>query len=287
MAVVLVLFGSSVKATDSYNDVIYTAGDNVFISLSSGTINLKVVSGNVASTTVSTTTVIFKMMSGSSVVLTSTDRKVLTNTLGINTVCTNSNSQLWLQSTSASLEDVTVTIGEDCPAINTGGGSPSPAAVVTTPSSTPAPAAETPATPETPETPETTTVTTPATAKPISEMTIPELQAEIIRITTLINQLIASVGTMETETATGVITKVLKIGMRDSEVTLLQTWLSRDSLVYPEGKITGYFGALTKAAVIKFQEKYADEILTPLGLIQGTGLVGAATRTKLNSLFGQ
>ncbi len=40
-------------------------------------------------------------------------------------------------------------------------------------------------------------------------------------------------------------------------------------------------------AVIRFQEKYASEILAPLGLQKGTGYVGYATRTKVNQILGQ
>jgi peptidoglycan hydrolase-like protein with peptidoglycan-binding domain len=84
----------------------------------------------------------------------------------------------------------------------------------------------------------------------------------------------------------GVLTKNLKKGMSDAEVTILQQGLAQDAAVYPEGLVTGYFGSLTNAAVIRFQEKYASEVLAPVGLTSGTGFVGAYTRAKFNALYG-
>jgi ABC-type transport system substrate-binding protein len=76
----------------------------------------------------------------------------------------------------------------------------------------------------------------------------------------------------------------LKTGSQGKEVEELQKCLAKDPDVYPEGEITGFFGNSTKKAVIKFQEKYAKEILEPGGLKEGTGMVGKATRDKLNEL---
>lgn len=76
----------------------------------------------------------------------------------------------------------------------------------------------------------------------------------------------------------------LKLESRGTEVTALQTCLSQDPKVYPEGKITGYFSSQTKEAVIKFQEKYFKDILEPWGFKKGTGIVGKATRVKLNEV---
>lgn len=76
----------------------------------------------------------------------------------------------------------------------------------------------------------------------------------------------------------------LEIGDESTQVEKLQECLAQDSDIYPDGTISGYFGNNTKIAVIKFQEKYANQILTPNNLTKGTGKVGAATREVLNKI---
>lgn len=81
------------------------------------------------------------------------------------------------------------------------------------------------------------------------------------------------------------LTKDLKRGDRGTEVEILQNWLAKDIKIYPEGLVTGYFGNLTQSAVIRFQQKYSEEILKPWGLVEGTGRVDEITRKKLNEVY--
>ena len=79
--------------------------------------------------------------------------------------------------------------------------------------------------------------------------------------------------------------RILEVGSRGDDVKELQTFL-REEGSYPNGRVTGYFGPLTKKAVQRFQNKYRAEILTPNGFKSATGMVGSATRKKINDLLG-
>lgn len=72
-------------------------------------------------------------------------------------------------------------------------------------------------------------------------------------------------------------------GSTGPAVTALQNVLRGDGQTVT---VTGTYDTQTTLAVTAFQEKHAAEILQPLGLAKGTGLVGAATRTTLNRLYG-
>lgn len=69
----------------------------------------------------------------------------------------------------------------------------------------------------------------------------------------------------------------LDFGARGTEVTKLQTFLSSRPDLYPSGLVTGYYGPLTRAAVVRLQAAY--------GLSQA-GRVGPLTIVLLNSLQG-
>ncbi len=71
-------------------------------------------------------------------------------------------------------------------------------------------------------------------------------------------------------------TRNLSSGARGEAVRKLQALLAQDKNIYPQGKVSGYFGPATRAAVIRFQKKY--------GIVPASGLVGLKTRQKLNEL---
>ncbi|MHA1482276.1 MAG: peptidoglycan-binding domain-containing protein [Candidatus Heimdallarchaeaceae archaeon] len=113
------------------------------------------------------------------------------------------------------------------------------------------------------------------------EARIAELQKQIAEITAKINAILGNGNPYQR------ISQNLYFGMQNQQVSYLQEFLKKQGQgIYPEGLVTGYFGVLTKNAVIRFQNKYAKEILYPLDLTSGTGFVGLSTRTKINQLIG-
>ena len=107
------------------------------------------------------------------------------------------------------------------------------------------------------------------------------LQNEVARVLAQLRAL----GAAPNGTSCSTFSANLAFGIRGAQVECLQQFLKNQGAdVYPEGLVTGYFGPLTRAAVIRFQEKYAAEVLAPLGLQNGTGFVGQRTRAKMNEL---
>jgi len=76
--------------------------------------------------------------------------------------------------------------------------------------------------------------------------------------------------------------KNFTIGSKGKDVLALQSILINEGLWNSKVAATGYFGSITKQAVIKFQEKYPSYILAPWKLTKGTGFVGPYTRQFLN-----
>lgn len=73
-------------------------------------------------------------------------------------------------------------------------------------------------------------------------------------------------------------------GNKEEDVRRLQKYLNSQGFLLAKfgpgspGEETNYFGPLTYAALIKFQETYKEEILRPWGLTRGTGFFGITTR---------
>ncbi|MFA5841513.1 MAG: hypothetical protein WC835_00945 [Candidatus Paceibacterota bacterium] len=90
----------------------------------------------------------------------------------------------------------------------------------------------------------------------------------------------------------GIFAADISLGSSGKQVVLIQRILNREQETRvantgpgSPGNETEYFGLLTKAAVARFQEKYASEVLSPVGLKRGSGYIGFYTRAKLSAIF--
>lgn len=88
--------------------------------------------------------------------------------------------------------------------------------------------------------------------------------------------------------------RTLYTGMHGEDVRALQKFLNTDTetrvAISGSGSLgneSDFFGPGTKRALVKFQEKYKEEVLKPFGLISGTGVFGIKTRDKVNALAKQ
>ena len=122
--------------------------------------------------------------------------------------------------------------------------------------------------------------TTPTTI-PISQMTLPQLQAEVARLTIILNQLIAAAAAGEGEEGADPAgcypwPRGLRLGMSGADVTALQNYLIGTGHFTYSGGATGYFGAVTQAAVAAWQAAN--------GISPAVGFWGILSQTKYDSM---
>src|SRR3989344_1019255 len=114
---------------------------------------------------------------------------------------------------------------------------------------------------------------------------ITDLQAQVQVLTQLLQQLQqqkARAPAASTSTSCGALTTSLDPGASGVAVTQLQQFLARDPSVYPEGKVTGYYGPLTTAAVQRFQAQNGI-ISSGTPSTTGYGRVGPKTLSAIKS----
>jgi hypothetical protein len=78
-------------------------------------------------------------------------------------------------------------------------------------------------------------------------------------------------------------TKVLRYGTRSTEVKMMQKLLISEGFL-PSDCATGFFAGRTLAGVRSFQNKYAENILKPLGLDEPTNIWGSMCIAQANKL---
>lgn len=101
--------------------------------------------------------------------------------------------------------------------------------------------------------------------------TTAQLQQRLIDLQTQIDALLK-----QKQEVTTALVRTLGIGSQGDDVKTLQILLASDPTLYPEGKVSGYFGQLTSKAVKKFQKKYG---------IEQVGSIGPKTLRKLNEIL--
>lgn len=230
--------------------------------------------------TIGTNSFTFDLSGTQSVTLRDVDKQVMnSNVVGVNHTCGSGNSEITFSASKAASVIVTME-GFACSSGGGGGGgggSSSSGGGGTTSST---------------QTTTTTTTTTTATTSAVTAIPAP--------VTQTASPYLAGAPPPPVGLGTGVVTiapvpsgtlfpgimqlsRGLKVGSSGEDVTALQEALASMPDIYPEGRVTGYFGSLTKMAVAKFQMKYG---LVSSASDPGYGYVGPMTRVKLQGMFG-
>jgi hypothetical protein len=114
-----------------------------------------------------------------------------------------------------------------------------------------------------------------------------EINSPVVPITTTVAPQAAQTEPISTK---AIFTIDLELGAVHPDVVELQKFLNNNGFTVSVSgpgsleKETNYFGSLTRAALIKFQDANSEAILSPVGLTKGTGYFGKSTISFISSL---
>lgn len=103
--------------------------------------------------------------------------------------------------------------------------------------------------------------------------TIQQLQERIVELQAQLQAMRGEVREVREE-----IRQTWREGMRGEEVRRAQELLATDPEIYPEGLATGFFGGLTRSALMRFQQRHS---------LSANGELDDATRELLNEYFAE
>ncbi|HEY4506457.1 MAG TPA: peptidoglycan-binding protein [Candidatus Paceibacterota bacterium] len=255
----------------AYNDV--SLSTDVVITIGTTAVNINGSADVLETLAVGASSAVLTLEENSTITVLVPSKLVLSASGGqvTNSTCSASGFTATYTTTSGTQTDVTLTVTDEICTITSqssggGGGGGSSSSDTTTNTTT-----------------DTPVVTTPSP----QTITIAELMAQIAALQVKIQALKGSGSGL----AVAAFVRNLSMGMTGEDVRQLQVKLNAnvatrvsDTGPGSPGNETNLFGAKTKAAVIRFQNLYANEILKPNGLASGTGFVGPSTRAKLNSM---
>lgn len=114
---------------------------------------------------------------------------------------------------------------------------------------------------------------------------IAQLQAQIAALQAQLNALLGSQGSGSTGGVQCTFTRDLFKGVSGDDVLCLQRYLNSAGFTLASsgagspGNETNYFGSITHAAVVRWQNANAAQVLAPVGLSAGTGYWGSSSRS--------
>ncbi len=97
-------------------------------------------------------------------------------------------------------------------------------------------------------------------------------QEYLTDVTAFLDNLEQQIKLLRARIDTGLKTNLVE-GVTDADIKKIQEILASDPAIYPDGEITGYFGALTREALKRFQARHELKV---------TGMIDGDTRTILN-----